>query len=946
MNNNNATIEILSGSNYKRWRSDIEFVLRMMDLDMALCEDEPPKPTNESTEAMRAHYAKWERSNHLSLISIKRSIVKHLLGGIPESNNAKEFLVAVANKYQTSDNAEAGHFMDELMNMRYDDMKGPTTNPYGFLVVKQAETEGVSWPCKFKRSNEGCGSHADEGDFGAEGEGIQEAQMLRGLDRFGRFNPVQHHSWQPLSAMRNTCLSLSGSHSSRLGIGNPLARDHSAWLGTTASRVGPVDRVRVHSYPCNKKGHKKVDCFKFKNWLEKKKKEQGMLSAYVCFESNLVNVPLDSWWLDSGATVHVATSLQGIRNLRKPSEKESKFKVGSDIGIDVEHIGVAVLELDSGKLTKNKKNGATRSQNLLEIVHTDISGPYSTTLCGNKYFITFIDDFSRYGYVFFIKEKTDALEMFKVFRTEVEKQLGKVIKIVRSDRGGEYYGKHGDAGQQKDLLQGTYKIMVLLLSILCLVVLNRMVWQKEDDSRTTRCYFIGYPSHSKGYKFYCSTRGTRIVESQVAKFLELDVADSIPSQSDERVEPMDVISLRLPVSDINLDVGAFDSGIQQGVATVNFPTVEINPIGEYDIGEEVDPTTYCEALSSDKANEWLIAMRDEMQSMSDNDVWELVDLPKGYKPIGCKWVFKTKRDNKGNVERYKARLVMALVAHFDLELHQMDVKTTFLNGDLSEEVYMSQPEGFKENGKENGMQIEKVNLWSQASFSPVVNGSKYIFMVLYIDDILLASSDVNLLNDTKRILSANFDMKDLGEASFVLGIEIYRDRSRNLLGLSQRAYINRVLKRFNMQMCKAGDVPVVKGDKLSNEQYPKNDLEKDAMKTIPYASAIGSLMYAQVCTRPDIAFIVNVLGRYLSNLDMIIGRVDNLEVVGYSDSDFGGCSDDRKSTSGYIFMLAGGAISWKSVKQSLIASSTMYAEFVACYGASSQAVWLRVFASC
>ena len=124
MNNNNATIEILSGSNYKRWRSDIEFVLGMMDLDMTLREDEPPKPTNESIEAMRAHYAKWERSNHLSLISIKRSIVEHLLGGIPESNNAKEFLVAMGNRYQTSDNAEVGYFMDELMNMRYNDMKG------------------------------------------------------------------------------------------------------------------------------------------------------------------------------------------------------------------------------------------------------------------------------------------------------------------------------------------------------------------------------------------------------------------------------------------------------------------------------------------------------------------------------------------------------------------------------------------------------------------------------------------------------------------------------------------------------------------------------------------------------------------------------------------------------------------------------------------------------
>ena len=118
--------------------------------------------------------------------------------------------------------------------------------------------------------------------------------------------------------------------------------------GSEKQKNGNAKNTDLKCYHCNKKGHKRVDCFKFKNWLEKKKKEQGMLSAYVCFESNLVNVPLDSWWLDSGATVHVATSLQGIRNLRKPSEKESKFKVGSDIGIDVEHIGVAVLELDSG----------------------------------------------------------------------------------------------------------------------------------------------------------------------------------------------------------------------------------------------------------------------------------------------------------------------------------------------------------------------------------------------------------------------------------------------------------------------------------------------------------------------------------------------------------------------------------------------------------------------
>ncbi|XP_071722312.1 secreted RxLR effector protein 161-like [Rutidosis leptorrhynchoides] len=134
------------------------------------------------------------------------------------------------------------------------------------------------------------------------------------------------------------------------------------------------------------------------------------------------------------------------------------------------------------------------------------------------------------------------------------------------------------------------------------------------------------------------------------------------------------------------------------------------------------------------------------------------------------------------------------------------------------------------------------------------------------------------------------------------------------------------------------------------------------MKNIPYASAVGSLMYAQVCTRPDIAFVVNTLGRYLLNpgqehwvaakkvmrhlqrtkyFMLVYSRVEDLKVIGYSDADFASCSDDRKSTSGYIFMMAGGAISWKSTKQTLITNSTMYAELVACYGASIQAVWLR-----
>ncbi|KAL0428126.1 UNVERIFIED_CONTAM: Retrovirus-related Pol polyprotein from transposon TNT 1-94 [Sesamum latifolium] len=236
---------------------------------------------------------------------------------------------------------------------------------------------------------------------------------------------------------------------------------------------------------------------------------------------------------------------------------------------------------------------------------------------------------------------------------------------------------------------------------------------------------------------------------------------------------------------------------------------------------------------------------------------------------------------------------MALVAHFDMDLHQMDVKTTFLNGELEEEVYMKQLEGFSYSNGEH-LRIS----W------------KCIYQ--------------------------------------------------------KETYINKVLERFRMKDCSPSIAPIVKGDKLHLNQCPRNDLEREQMKDIPYASAIGSLMYAQVCTRPDIALAVGMLGRYQSNpgLDhwraakkvmrylqgtkdymLMYRRTENLKVVGYSDSYFAGCVDSRKSTSGYIFMIANGAVSWRSAKQTLIATSTMEGEFMSCFEATSHGVWLKSFIS-
>ena len=338
------------------------------------------------------------------------------------------------------------------------------------------------------------------------------------------------------------------------------------------------------------------------------------------------------------------------------------------------------------------------------------------------------------------------------------------------------------------------------------------------------------------------------------------------------------------------------------------------------------------------------------------------------------------------------RIVMELVAHFDLELHQMDVKTAFLNGELNEEVYMQQPQGFEIKGKEHMVCKLKRSIYGlkQASrqwyfkFNEVImkygfkenivdqciylkkSGSAWILLVLYVEDILLASTNHSLLRDTKNLLSENFDMKDMGEAHYVIGIEIHRDRTLGILGLSQRSYISNVLQRFLMENCAPGKAPIVNGDKLRKLEGPHLDNERLTMKEKPYAAVVGSLNYAQTCTPLDLAFVTGYLGRYHSdpglshwqaakkvlcylqrtkNLMLTYRRTKQLEIVGFSDSDYAGCLDSRKSRSGYIFMLVGGAVSWSSKKQKTVAASTMEAEYIACFHTTSQVVWIRNFIS-
>jgi len=221
----------------------------------------------------------------------------------------------------------------------------------------------------------------------------------------------------------------------------------------------------------------------------------------------------------------------------------------------------------------------------------------------------------------------------------------------------------------------------------------------------------------------------------------------------------------------------------------------------------------------------------------------------------------------------------------------------------------------------------------------------YVYLLLYVDDMLIASKSISEINKLKTLLNNKFEMKNLGAAKKILGMEIHRDRSAGKLYLSQKKYIEKVLQWFGMQNVKPVSTPLAAHFKLSSALSPQSTEEEEEMSHVPYASAVGSIMYAMVCTSPVISQAVSIVSRYMGNtgkmhwqvvkwilrysrgtkdIGLVFHKNHNTcsNIVGYVDSDYAGDLDKRRSQTGYVFMLFGSAISWKTTLQSTIALST------------------------
>ncbi|KAJ9558542.1 hypothetical protein OSB04_013156 [Centaurea solstitialis] len=676
----------------------------------------------------------------------------------------------------------------------------------------------------------------------------------------------------------------------------------------------------------------------------------------------------------------------------------------------------------SGKMTKQPFNKDNEwASELLGIIHTDVCGPFSHEARGGyRYFITFTDDFSRYGYVYLIRHKSEAFERFKEFQNEVQNQLDRKIKFLRSDRGGEYLSQEFDnhlmecgivsqltppyTPQMNGVSERRNRTLLdMVRSMMCRSslpvsfwghaletaahILNKVptksvektpyeiwtgkkpklsflkiwgceVYVKRPTSdklkpKSDKCFFVGYPKTTVGYYFYNPTENKEVEEDDT-----LPIVEPVTQQEHVETQPETVEEVQT-------------QDLRRSYRVRQEPDRYLGFLVSHDGGDLNEPTSYGEAVSGSESEQWA---------------------------VGRKWVFKKKTDMDGNVHTFKARLVakgftqthgidydetfspvamlksirilMAISTYFNYEIWQMDVKTAFLNGKLTEDVHMEQPEGFIDSKNPNKVckllksiyglkQASKSwNLhfderikefgFAKSEFEPCVytkfSGSVLTFLVLYVDDILLIGNDIPTLQSVKAWLSKCFQMKDLGEAAYILGIKIYRNRSKRLIGLSQSTYIDKILKRFRMDESKKGFIPTQHGIVLSKAQCPVSSEDQDKMKSIPYASAIGSIMYAMLCTRPDVAYSISVTSRYqqnpgeahwvaVKNILKYMRRTKEMFLV------FGG-SEDEIGVTGYT---DASAISWKSSKQDTIADSTTEAEYIAASDAAKEAVWLRNF---
>lgn len=742
-----------------------------------------------------------------------------------------------------------------------------------------------------------------------------------------------------------------------------------------------------------------------------------------------------------------------------------------------------------GKQTRRPFNGGTkiRSRRPLEQIHSDICGPISPiTWDRNRYFVSFIDDYTHFTMIHLIKKKSELLECFKKYEAMVTAQFGHKIIKLRSDQGAEYMSnnfkdfcrqkgiqltptmrytpqQNGVAERMNRTLVEKARSMLLEANLsknmwgeavlTATYLTNRSPTQVLEKETPAEMWFLQKPNISKIRVFGCKAyvhipqekrkkfdakseenvmvgyapngyrlwnfRTKKVILSRDVIFVENKYKEDRHENYDtQHTKDQQVRYIEMD-SNMNRSVEAEINNLQQqdGIDDIENKEAIQNrrqrrqPIWMKDYAnmaflvEDMTPNDYSEIKDSPDRTMWKKAISEEIDSHNKNNTWTIVDQPGGIKPIGCKWIFKIKQNENGDIIKYKARLVakgfmqkhgidyqetyapvakltsirivLAVANQMNLNLHQMDVKTAFLNGYLQEDIYMTTPEGIDEHGKVCKLNKSLYGLkqsprcWntrfndfilslgfnrSRSDYCLYIyKGCETMFILLYVDDVLIVGNETEI-KSIKEKLSEEFEMTDMGELKYFLGLHINRDMKNGILRINQKRCIENILKRFNMEECKGIATPIETNLKL----LKGNGLLRTEK---PFRELIGCLMYVMLGTRPDICLAVGFFSRFQEtaeeehwvclkrvlrylkhtiNYELVFNKTENVKpIFGFVDADWGSDPNDRKSISGYLFKVYGCTISWTSKKQQTVSLSSTEAEYIAACSAACEVLWLK-----
>ncbi|KAL0279418.1 UNVERIFIED_CONTAM: hypothetical protein PYX00_000982 [Menopon gallinae] len=634
-----------------------------------------------------------------------------------------------------------------------------------------------------------------------------------------------------------------------------------------------------------------------------------------------------------------------------------------------------------GKLCRSPfvKDTASKAK-LLEIIHSDVCGPMKTESLGkSKYFVTFTDEKSRWTEVYFIRKKSQVLEKFKEFRAKMEKLTERKIKFLQSDNGTEYVNNEFDKYLKENGIQRRLSISyspqqngiserknrTLLDMARCLLIQAGMKPSFWAEAVNTANYIRNRcPTSAQNSSPYEIFFGKQPYLGHMKEFgCDVFVKNNAPNK--DKFQPRAQKMIFVGYSSQSKGYRVYDPNKNkfEDVRDVYFREGRKRDNDEFENFYVHKPKPNGTETGSDKYKARLVA-RGHTQRPG-------IDYDEIFAPVA----------------RYELiRTLLAIAVNEQMYVHQLDVVSAYTQGFLSDEVYMEQPEAFvdkknkdhvcklvrplyglKQSGREwykriNDYLVNKGGMNAEGDPCIYVFGTNEnrVILLIYVDDILLASKSLEEMNEIKELLKREFEITDLGPINTILGINIKRDSDTGNMTLTQRNYIEELIKKFGMENAKEIGTPMELNVKVSKEMSPKDENEREEMKHKPYRELIGCLVYLSKATRPDIAFAAMTLGRYCNDpgkehwtlakrvlrylkatpeLGIKYSRnVKQLEA--FTDSDWAGNVDDRRSCSGNVLMLAGGPISWMSKLQSSVSLSTMEAEYVAIREVTKEVVYV------